>query len=547
MSVFADLHCHPVHLNFNKFRARGVENEKTPWDIRESKIRKIKKATRSGYTQSDVAKMIVGGVKIVVASLYPLEQGYFMNSELKSMSEDEIDDIKPDDDLMSGDELIVRKRMAWLAKITTGLSAKRVKQVQNENYDYFNELQPEIDFWISGNNKLLSTTNGIVLKPNNKPKKETIQGKYRILNQANRNLLDDSNNTDLLVVFSIEGSHLLTRQNSLTPIFDRNTILQNVQKIKELPTPIFYLTLAHHFDNGICAHARSIPDLPRIIMPIDQRVNLNRMADGKGISDLGKEIILKLLNLKTTGSSFVDDNLAIGNKILIDVKHMSALARKEYYQLINPYNSQNPSKKIPIIASHVAYSGKRSLDELIANFDSETNKSLSNPDSYLEWNINLCDEDIAEIVNTEGLLGLVFEQRVLGVPFKPLLSNSDLNPDLSNPTFQSKEVFQKQIRAIANAAQVVGKHVFNSDSHSIWNTICIGSDFDGGIDPVQSYPTVLHYNLFRQDLKESLLNGFEHCGINSTNVEVVLDQICFKNCQQFLIKHYPTQNSNPIT
>jgi hypothetical protein len=539
-NFFADLHCHPLHLIFNEFRGKKTDQNKTPWNIPRSKLRKLIKSTRTGYTQSDVAKMFVGGVRLVFVAIYPMEQGYFMNTTFKNMSEGEMEAVDLDtdlsqDDMNSTNDIIIRKRSAWFVKITSGLSTKRIKQIQQSTYAYSNELSPEIEFWKRADNIEFSTPNGVFLDENGNPSQVDITGKYSILknaadlNRIKNNLIDD----EIMVVFTVEGSHFLTRSNAATTVFNDNTILENVNNLKNQPIPIFYLTIAHHFDNGIVAHAHSIPSLPlpQLLMPIDQSVNLNVMGNGLGISLLGKKVILRLLNLVENMGVLEDDPAPTGKRILIDTKHLSALARREYYNLIRQYNSSNPTKKIPIIASHSAYSGVVNLETLIANASQERNDSLSDPDSYLMWNINVCNEDIQEIVSSEGLLGLVFEQRVLGIPFNPLSSNNETE-------VASQEVFRKHIRGIADAAREIGMHQFSNNSHSIWNSICIGSDFDGGIDPVKDYPTVLHFEKFRADLRPSLLNGFGDCSIDETNVDSILDLICFKNCHHFLLKHF---------
>lgn len=540
-NTFADLHCHPVHLNFNEFQANHTSSSKTPWDISKSKLKKLKKAKRTGYTQADVAKMIEGGVRLVFVALYPIEQGYFQSQVLKDINDDVLDNLEEDDDLNPTDSIIDIKTQALFVKLSTGLSAKRVRQIQrNSEYNYNNEFVDEKLFWLKSSGQLLSTKNGITLNATGNPERIEITGRYFLLgndpsNTMQKTISDIQHNLldqDLVVVFTLEGTHSLTRKNHdiSQNIFNEQEILTNVETLKNEQVPIFFITLAHHFDNGISAHAHSLPTLPFPIPPFDQETNMNKLVNGEGISDLGKKVIHKLLNLNANG----DDVEPVGKRILIDVKHMSAVSRKEYYEIIKKFNQLNPTSKIPIIASHVAYSGARGLDELILEMPNESNTSFKN--NFLNWNINICDEDIIEIVASEGLIGLVFEQRVLGVPFHPLTPNVDLN----KPEFQSREVFKRHITAIIDAAKSINLHQFDSDIHTIWNTICIGSDFDGGIDPIQSYPTALHFGLFRDDLRQ-ILSSFNDCNIDNNNIDDVLDLICFKNCHKFLIKHFPRE------
>lgn len=539
-NIFADLHCHPVHLNFNESQADGNTQSKTPWDISESKLKKLKKGKRSGYTQADVAKMIEGGVRLVFAALYPMEQGYFMNEQLFKEINPDFDDLDED----NSEVMIDINRSALFVKLTTGFSAKRVRQMRDSSkYNYNNEFVDEKLFWLSGSGRVLSTQHGVVLKPNGNPEHKQISGRYFVLgndkNEPSQKTISDIKDKlfdeDLVVVFTVEGSHFLTRKNHSVSsgVFSENDILTNVEVLKAEQIPIFFITLNHHFDNTLSAHAHSLPSLPSIIPPFDQSVNMNQMADGRGISDLGIKVIRKLLNIADDGVS--KDNNPVGKRILIDVKHMSALTRKEFYEIINAYNQNNADDQIPIIASHVAYSGQKTLNDQIAEAtkpNAEPNNSFI--DDFLNWNINLCDEDIKQIVKSKGLIGFVFEQRVLGVPFKPL----EIFP-INKPKYESIEVFRRQIKAMVAAARQENLHIFGAN-HSVWDTLCIGTDFDGGIDPVQSYPTALHLKFFRSDLKEILLsNDFINCNINTSTIEEVLDNICYKNCHKFLVNHFP--------
>src|SRR5690606_10738749 len=133
--------------------------------------------------------------------------------------------------------------------------------------------------------------------------------------------------------------------------------------------------------------------------------------------DLGLRITRELLDL--------DDDLEPrgGRRILIDVKHMSARARKEYYEaIVRPYNAnyehwsadkQARYGRLPVLFSHAAYAGADTLDTLIEKADREHDHYHVPP--FYAWNINLCDEDIREVHASGGLIGLCFDQRICGV------------------------------------------------------------------------------------------------------------------------------------
>jgi len=123
-------------------------------------------------------------------------------------------------------------------------------------------------------------------------------------------------------------------------------------EMKQWKEPVFFITLSHHFNNYLFGHAHSIPDDAGGIL--DQSDGMN-----SGITPNGREILRLLLS--------VDDHLEfspakLGRRILIDIKHLSALARKEYYHdFLKPLMAKGDI--IPVIASHVAYSGRVSLDD----------------------------------------------------------------------------------------------------------------------------------------------------------------------------------------
>ena len=87
--------------------------------------------------------------------------------------------------------------------------------------------------------------------------------------------------------------------------------------------PVFFITFAHHFDNRLCGHAHSIPGMGKILMK--QRPHMN-----EGFRRNGHRIIREILGLNLAG----EPDSSLGYRILIDVKHMAARSRVEYYDLV---------------------------------------------------------------------------------------------------------------------------------------------------------------------------------------------------------------------
>src|SRR5690606_17482948 len=125
-----------------------------------------------------------------------------------------------------------------------------------------------------------------------------------------------------------------------------------------------------------------------------------------GFTDAGWKVIRALLSLDENNTP----DHSLGRRILIDVKHMSARARSEFYgKIIRPCLEQGRS--IPVIASHCGYSGIKSLNDLDRSSPDENDDTIIDQKFY-GWNINLAQEDIEVILLTGGLVGMSFDQRI---------------------------------------------------------------------------------------------------------------------------------------
>jgi len=158
---------------------------------------------------------------------------------------------------------------------------------------------------------------------------------------------------------------------------------------------------------------------------------------GRGITRLGMEVIR--------------ESLRKPNRILIDIKHMSLEARKQYYEILR---NEFASEKIPIIMSHGGVTGV-SYDKMpvvkckrccrwtkVEYYRPQgLDKTKFNP-----WSINLYDEEIREIVNSEGLIGLELDARILG-------SRQKKRADLTE-YFSRRELLCRKLRE---------QHAINSD------------------------------------------------------------------------------------
>jgi len=292
---------------------------------------------------------------------------------------------------------------------------------------------------------------------------------------------------------------------------------------EEWEVPVFFITFAHHFNNRLCGHAHSIPDKGKLLL--DQSKNLN-----KGFNENGRRIARELLGLDRN----LDRNPKLGYRILLDVKHMSATSRKEYYEEIVLPCLMN-GDPIPVIASHCGYSGIEKLEDHIRNYDQEVDDySDSRTQKFNAWNINICDEDIEVILKSGGVFGLSFDQRILGITKKDKETNRN-----------GIQLLWENMKGIVSGVYS-NENLTDDQKSQIWKSMTIGTDFEGLIDPTDFYPTALEFEIFANNLvfeidqerqkSESLflahLKSREDC-------EKLVDDFCFTNAENFVLRNFP--------
>lgn len=217
---------------------------------------------------------------------------------------------------------------------------------------------------------------------------ETIRPGYKLLRNMN-----DYDPNRLNLIFTIEGGHnLLNKRCSCTL---KRDVLNHLKDFKSGCCRYFCMSIAHIERNRLCTNAFGIKFLRhRLFKPV-----------GRGITRLGKKVIVETLRKP--------------NRILIDIKHMSLEARKQYYDILK---NEFGSEKIPIIITHSGVTGV-SFDKMPVvkckrccrwtKVEYYRPKGLANT-KFNPWSINIYDEEIREIVNSEGLIGLELDARILG-------------------------------------------------------------------------------------------------------------------------------------
>ena len=339
-----------------------------------------------------------------------------------------------------------------------------------------------------------------------------------------------NNPNDLGVVLTISGGHTLGNsifiENGLTEREDyNNLVLSNIDRLKgALPLientseymvhPVLFIQLASNFENGICGSARTLNKDQEKLFGVPSNLNA-------GFTNLGQAVISQLLS---------DDN---GRRILVDISQMSVESRKEYYEYVEDF--KEVGDRIPIVASHVGISGLSWEDPLYRKKDDET----KNKDTYLNhWTMNLSRQDIMNIYESDGLIGITLDKNVL--------CGNKVEEEISETipgSAQQREIYLKSI--LANVFKVVEV----VQTPFAWDMISVGSNFDNIIPPFPMYATAddipdLMYDMI--EFLENPVNIFDqYTGSDIKRMmydytaEEVVKKIFGENVTKFVSKNLP--------
>lgn len=255
---------------------------------------------------------------------------------------------------------------------------------------------------------------------------------------------------------------------------------------------------------------------------------------GNGITNLGLEVISTCYSMRNHKGEH--------RPILIDMKHLGLKSRQDYYSYRKTLLEKNPAyEKIPIIASHVGVTGytynewKNALKRdscTVYNFEGARAVSIemqrkncgkwgsfvNNDFSFNAWSINLMDEDITEILNSNGLIGISLDVRILGFQSEFGIQLTSDNEYLSTADFQThfpqitvKNLPTNNLKSMIseneswliptkedrhplafcfNIIHIIQVALLRTEIGEPWKHICIGSDFDGLIEPLKVSPQV---------------------------------------------------------
>ncbi len=349
------------------------------------------------------------------------------------------------------------------------------------------------------------------------------------------------------IVCSMEGAHAF-----LESIHEPDTpeglkrIEERVRKYKKKDPAsaeprVFILNLTHLTMAPFCNHAFGM----KLISHEDF------IPQGKSITQQGMHIIKAAVQQD-------DDHYPM----IIDIKHMSLESRKVYYQL-----RRQLFPHLPIMASHVGCTGiswNKVADYIEKIVAAKVNKRNCNLvchvkpggmipfTEYNPWSINLYDEDIAEILLSDGLIGLSLDQRILGTgkvarekmskqetlhgvkEDEPLLAK---DPDEEDPIRDADLHFRHFCNNLFHILDV-GRRTLGVGAE-VWRHIVIASDFDGLIDAVDFCVTGEEYAKIGQYMHDFMPRLAEDAGITLPQpLHPMIQGILYLNGQDFLRKYY---------
>lgn len=377
---------------------------------------------------------------------------------------------------------------SFISNIISAFSRKRHKFLKGDGingyyYYYFDDLQLEYEY----------------LKLLNKKEPKGLNKKYHLM----RNGIDElpQNETDLNIVITIEGAHVFCDGRHVEQPANWNNLEANILKVKNWEHPPFFITIGHHFYNALCTHALSLTDRMKTLL--DQRIGMREsgeeVIDGypDAFTFTGLEVIKLLLRKNKTEK-----------RILIDIKHMSVNSRNQYYNILD---SNYKDENIPIICSH---GGVR---------------------KYYEHDISMSDADIIRIYNSGGLMGVELDERILGKFEKPANEFIENFQGVLNHNEIDAYYVWRQIEHIAELA------FQNGHDNNPWKCLCIGSDYDGIINPLDSYRIayrmpVLYDNLIAH-ANRYFAQGNQLIPLTMPT-DQILHLIMYENAREFLRTHY---------
>lgn len=405
-----------------------------------------------------------------------------------------------------------------------------VTATKNGETTYFREFSKQTKYYLD-NAPALDSTFNIVYIGRNTFKDKTADEIKTILTKGDKRYL----------AFAMEGGHNLSdvpilggSGMSLTP--DLN--LKAIQDGKDVFEGIDFMSM------NLC-HLSFIREQPLggFCQGLNKQAQIAFSSEdfapkkGLGLTASGKAVIRQALTHAT-------------RPIVIDVKHMSVYTRFHYYRFREALIDENPDvARLPIISSHTGFTFRSLAQYLqdktfttattvdggqtlftVASANVAIGKTNDKINSGLfgnPWTINLFDEEIVQLMQSGGMIGISLDQRILGAE-KMLDSSRD-------DFFDAECIAEEEWTRLFQQGQLPGReglldflrnvapsraerHVMLLCTHLVyavrvgleqlpwdagtspWDHLCIGSDFDGLINPINRLDNIQKLHEVEADL-----------------------------------------------
>ncbi len=257
------------------------------------------------------------------------------------------------------------------------------------------------------------------------------------------------------------------------------------------------------------------------------------------------------------------------HRILIDMRHMDPQARFGYIDYVKEQRAKGDT--IPLIVSHAAVNGKNYAQSKLMGCCPFADRypEVSNPKKFYRqhkqclspanggpmimanagwfhpWSINLFDEEIKDVYDSRGIIGITLEERVLGTG-RPNYTRAYYRRlrHFFGPLCPTEASFRelKTLEPFMRNLLYIVAHSGHAGNIESWNHVGIGSDFDGMIDPLNVCPTVRDIpHLYA--LLEKYLEAYARFQ-NSSDllahrpVDVLLKKLFYENGEGFIAANY---------
>jgi len=510
MTKIADLHCHPsLKPTFNEkvenawvakknittralFRGAGLSDK-----LRKMAIDLFLK-NMARYTQSNLEACLKGNTKLVFFAIYPPERPFLRPDRPFNKGTNKVQKV-----LLNGifskleiDVKIIRALTGFSKKYVTGF----LKDIyEAPEIDYFEEMLKEYRTILNEHNKIYR------IDGYSRP------AKLKLIRDFSE--LDKLATNEIAGIVTLEGAHMLAKYNkeqlfnaqnidALEPASKaalENSFIENIKKVKQLDFPPFFITFSHHFNNLISGHAKSFKDAENFLKPGFSNVFDQSNGLDDGFTDFGKKLLTDYLLSRDY----------FNRRILIDTKHMSLRCRDEYTQIVKAHPD-----KIPIICSHTAINGIATRAESARRVDTNT---LDKRSYVSRWDINLTNEDITDIFDSDGIIGIcMHDGRMPGGRFKKLVKQE--NRAMGSTIRVQRLHTQMFLSNIFHVVRINLVHIkaLNAwegrqiDVKEAWKTVGLGTDFDGIIDPFDHFNSSATLTEFKARCRDAIRYNFEN-------------------------------------